>query len=68
MLRADEIRGMSLEEMKAKLRELRAELARERAVRRGGVPSDNPMRARELKRAIARILTVVREKERVKVP
>ncbi|MEM2865620.1 MAG: 50S ribosomal protein L29 [Candidatus Hadarchaeales archaeon] len=68
VLRADEIRGMSLEEMKAKLRELRAELARERAVRRGGVPSDNPMRARELKRAIARILTVVREKERVKVP
>lgn len=68
MLRADEIRGMSLEEMKAKLRELRAELAKERAVRRGGGPSDNPMRARELKRAIARILTVVREKEKVKVP
>lgn len=66
VLRADEIRGMSLEEIRAKLRELRAELARERAVRRGG-PSENPMRARELRRAIARILTVVREKEKVRV-
>ncbi len=68
MLKAEEIRGMSLEEIKNKLRELRAELARERAVRRGGGPSDNPMRARELRRAIARILTVAREKERVRAP
>ncbi|MEM0358955.1 MAG: 50S ribosomal protein L29 [Hadesarchaea archaeon] len=68
VLRADEIRSMSLEEIKAKLRELRAELARERAMRKGGGPSENPMRARELRRAIARILTVVREKEKVKTP
>jgi large subunit ribosomal protein L29 len=68
VLKADEVRSMSLEEARAKLRELRAELARERAIRRGGGSSENPMRARELRRAIARILTVVREKEKVKVP
>lgn len=68
MLRADEVRSMNLEEAKAKLRELRAELARERAIRKGGGSSENPMRARELRKAIARILTVIREKERVRVP
>jgi len=68
VLRADEVRSMNLEEAKAKLRELRAELARERAIRKGGGSSENPMRARELRKAIARILTVIREKERVRVP
>ncbi len=67
VLRADEVRSMSLDELKAKLRELRAELARERAMARGGTSSDNPMKTRELRRTIARILTIIREKEKVKV-
>ncbi len=60
-LRADELRGMSIEELKEKLRELRAELAKERAVARAGGTTENPMRIRELRRAIARVLTVIRE-------
>ena len=62
-LRADELRGMGIGELKEKLRELRAELARERAVVAAGTSTENPMRVRELKRAIARVLTVIREEQ-----
>ncbi|MEM2907875.1 MAG: 50S ribosomal protein L29 [Candidatus Hadarchaeales archaeon] len=52
---------MSIEEMRAKLRELRAELARERAVAAAGGSLENPGRIRELRRTIARILTIMKE-------
>jgi large subunit ribosomal protein L29 len=54
---------MGIGELKEKLRELRAELARERAVVAAGTSTENPMRVRELKRAIARVLTVIREEQ-----
>ncbi|MEM2250669.1 MAG: 50S ribosomal protein L29 [Candidatus Hadarchaeales archaeon] len=53
---------MSEEEMKEKLRELRAELARARAVVKAGGTLENPMKIRQIKRDIARILTIAREK------
>ncbi|MEM2282111.1 MAG: 50S ribosomal protein L29 [Candidatus Hadarchaeales archaeon] len=62
-LRADELRGMSIGEMKEKLRELREELSRERARTAAGGSTENPMRIRELRRAIARVLTVIKEEE-----
>lgn len=61
ILRPSEIRDMSIEEMKAKLRELRAELARERAIAAAGGSLENPGRIRELRRTIARILTIMKE-------
>jgi large subunit ribosomal protein L29 len=61
ILRPSEIRDMSIEEMRAKLRELRAELARERAVAAAGGSVENPGRIRELRRTIARILTIMKE-------
>ena len=62
-LRADELRGMGVGELKEKLRELRTELARERAAAAAGTSAENPMRIRELKRAIARVLTVIKEEQ-----
>jgi large subunit ribosomal protein L29 len=64
ILRSEEIRGMSREEMLEKLRELRAELARARATAAAGGSLDNPARIRELKRTIARILTIIKEKQK----
>jgi len=66
ILRADELRDMNLDELKAKLRELRAELARERAVVSSGGSLENPGRIKELKRTIARILTIVKETQKKK--
>jgi large subunit ribosomal protein L29 len=54
---------MGIGELKERLRELRAELARERATVAAGASTENPMRIRELKRAIARVLTVIREEQ-----
>ncbi|MCD6263882.1 50S ribosomal protein L29 [Candidatus Bathyarchaeota archaeon] len=63
ILRVREIREMTPEERRKKLRELRAELSRLRTMVRAGGAVENPMRIRELKRATARILTVMREEE-----
>lgn len=64
ILRADEIRGMSIEEMVERLKEFRAELARARATAAAGGSLENPARIKELKRAIARILTIMKEKQK----
>lgn len=66
ILRPDEIRDMNLEEMKAKLSEIRAELARERAIAASGGSLENPGRIRELRRTIARILSIIRESKKEK--
>lgn len=62
VMRVDEIRSMSVEEMVEKLKELRAELARARATAAAGGSLENPARIRELKRAVARVLTIIKEK------
>ncbi|AEF96455.1 50S ribosomal protein L29 [Methanotorris igneus] len=64
ILRASEIREMSIEEMKEKLVELKKELLKENVHKAvSGAPS-NPGRVKELKRTIARILTIMNEKKR----
>jgi len=60
VLKVSEIRGMSREERLKRLAELRAELIRLRAQAKRGT-LENPSRIREIRRAIARILTVERE-------
>ena len=62
ILRPDEIRKMSREERRRRLEELRAELMRLRAQAARGT-LENPARIREIRRAIARILTIEREEE-----
>ena len=63
ILRPSEIRKMSPEERVKKLRELRAELMKLRAVVKAGGSVENPARIRELRRAIARLLTIMHEEE-----
>lgn len=63
ILRISEIRELSPEEKRKRLGELWAELSRLRTMVGAGGSIENPMRIRELKKAIARILTVVREEE-----
>ncbi|MDN5358390.1 MAG: large subunit ribosomal protein [Candidatus Diapherotrites archaeon] len=61
--RAKELRQKSEEELRKMLAEYRAELRRIKAQTAAGVRPENPGRARELKRTIARILTILREKK-----
>ncbi|WXG42826.1 MAG: 50S ribosomal protein L29 [Promethearchaeati archaeon SRVP18_Atabeyarchaeia-1] len=65
ILRMKEIRGLTPAERGKKLDELRAELTRSRALRTGGGTVESPGRIKEIRRAIARILTVNREAEPV---
>jgi large subunit ribosomal protein L29 len=55
---------MTREEMIDKLRELRGELARARTTLGAGGTLENPAKIRELRRTIARLLTIIKEKER----
>ena len=59
--RMREIREMKPEEKEKRLEELRAELSRLRTMVRAGGAIENPMRLRELRRTIARILTAMGE-------
>lgn len=62
ILRPDEIRKMSPEEREKRLKELKLELIRLRGMAHAaGGALENPSRIREIKRAIARILTIQRE-------
>jgi len=55
---------MSPEERRKKLNELRAELMKLRAMVKAGGSIENTARIRELRRAIARILTIENEERR----
>ena len=65
-IRLKEIREMSSEKRVEKLDELRGELSRLRGMIKVGGSIENPSRVREIRRAIAKILTVENE-ERVGV-
>jgi len=66
ILRISEIRKMSNEERERRLIELRTELMRARTIVKAGGALENPSRIRELRRAIARILTVMNEERKMK--
>jgi len=61
ILRMKEIRSMSREEREKRLNELRAELAKLRTMVKAGGAIEKPARIREIRRTIARILTVNNE-------
>ena len=63
ILRLKEIVDMSSEERAKKLSELRAELSRLRTMVRAGGAVENPARIKELRKTIARVLTVESEQK-----
>jgi large subunit ribosomal protein L29 len=63
ILRMSEIRSMSREEREKKLSELRVELMKLKTKVRAKGTLENPKEIREIRRTIARILTVQREEE-----
>lgn len=64
ILRVKEIREMSPEERAKKLSEFRTELLRLKTMIKAGGAVENPARIRELRKAIARILTIENEQKR----
>lgn len=61
-LKVKQIREMKVEDLNKKLSELRLELLKEMSNVKMGRPIKNPGKIRELKRSIARILTIKKEK------
>lgn len=61
-MRADELRNLTEAELEQKAREFKEELFNLR-FQHATAQLDNPMRIKEVKRIIARIKTVLREKE-----
>jgi large subunit ribosomal protein L29 len=62
-LRVQEIRDMSQNERTRRLDELRTELSKLRTMIKAGGSIENPGRVRAIRKAIARIMTVMREEE-----
>ena len=67
LLRMKEIRDLSSEECKKKVNEFRTELFRLRTMTEAGGAVENPSKIKELKKTIARILTVMSEEETLKI-
>jgi large subunit ribosomal protein L29 len=63
ILRVKEIRDMSSEERMKRLGELRTELLRLKTMIAAGGTVENPARIRELRKTIARILTIEKEQK-----
>ena len=63
ILRVKEIRDMSSEARVKRLNELRTELLRLKTMVKAGGTIENPARIRELRKTIARILTIEHEKK-----
>jgi large subunit ribosomal protein L29 len=63
ILRSKEIRDMDLEDIQKKLDELRAEYARNISKSAAAGVYENPGKIKELKRTIARVITIMNEME-----
>ncbi len=64
ILRLKDIRDMSSEKRKEKVNELKTELSRLKTMVEAGGSIDNPAQIRELRKTIARILTIETEEKR----
>ncbi|MEW6295409.1 MAG: 50S ribosomal protein L29 [Candidatus Diapherotrites archaeon] len=62
-MKVKEMRGFTTEELEAKMLEVKAELAKEKGSISSGTKAENPGKIRNLRRTIARILTVIKEKQ-----
>ena len=64
ILRLKEIRDMSSDQRTSKVNEFRTELARLKTMVAAGGSIDNPSQIRELRKTIARMLTIEAEQKR----
>ena len=64
ILRPDEVRNMNEREIERTLTDLREELMMLYSMQTGGGLSDNPAKAKMLRRQIARVLTIKNERAR----
>ena len=64
ILRLKDIRDMSSDQRTAKINEFRTELARLKTMVAAGGAIDNPSQVRELRKTIARMLTIEAEEKR----
>ncbi len=62
-MKAKELRQKSTEELIQLLNQLREKLMQLKMKKEAGMPLENPMEIRNTKRDIARILTILRERE-----
>jgi len=62
-MKAKEIMTMSPTEIEQKIIEIKQELAKERASIASGTKSENPGKIKKLRRDVARLLTIKRQKE-----
>ena len=66
IFRIKDIRSMSPEEQQKRLAELQTELVRLKTLVKAGGALENPARIREIRKAVARLLTVKNEKKLTK--
>ncbi len=66
ILRIKDIRSMSPEERQRRLVELQTELVRLKTLVKAGGALENPARIREIRKAVARILTVKNEEKMIR--
>jgi len=66
ILRSKEIWEMEIEDIQEKLTELKAELAKNISKSSAAGVNENPGKVRELKRTIARVLTIMNQKQKEK--
>ncbi|MCK5292722.1 MAG: 50S ribosomal protein L29 [Thermoplasmata archaeon] len=66
LLKTKDIRAMTPEERESKVKELRGDLMHERGVAAMGGAPRNPGKIQAIRRNIARMLTIIREEERMK--
>ncbi|MCL2687669.1 MAG: 50S ribosomal protein L29 [Methanobrevibacter sp.] len=64
ILRSREIWEMEIEDIQEKLSELKAELAKNISKSSAAGVNENPGKIRELKRTIARVLTILNQKQK----
>jgi len=64
ILRVKDARSMSSEDRRKRLDELRIELSRLRTMTKAGGAVENPCRIRELRKAVARLMTLEGEAKR----
>lgn len=66
LLKTKDIRAMTSEERVSKLGELRSDLMHERGVAAMGGAPKNPGKIQAIRRNISRLLTIMREEEKLK--
>ncbi len=64
IMKMKELRALSVPELEDKMKELESELRLEMGAVASGVTPKNPGRIREIKRTIARIKTIINEREK----